>query len=81
LILFLLPPLTGHQLQSTAAAAVTAAIAIAGYIIFPHYNRCQEETLVVAVVLACGILIVVIKRSPASTTMGPHFSFSWRDGN
>jgi hypothetical protein len=81
LILFLWYPLTNHKLQPTAAAAVSAAVAAADYILRPHYNRCQEDNIVVAVVLARSVLVVVVNCSPASTMMGPHPSFSWRDSN
>ncbi len=81
MILFLRYPLTDHKLQPTAAAAVSAALAAADYVLRPHYNRCQEDNIVVAVVLARGVLVVVVNRSPASTTMGPRPSFSWRDGD
>ncbi len=81
MILFLQYPLTNHKLQPTAAAAVSAAVAAADYVLRSHYNRCQEDNIVVAVVLARGILVIVVNRSPALTTMGPRPSFTWHDGN
>ena len=74
-------PLTNHKLQPTAAAAVTAAVSAADYVLRPHCNRCQEDNIVVAVVLASGVLVVIVNRSPVSTTMGPRPSFSWCDGD
>ena len=83
LILFLRYPPINHKLQPTAATAVTAAIATADYnIVRPHRNRCKEDNIVVAIVLACGVLlVVVVDCSPASTTMGPPPSFSSCDGD
>ncbi len=81
LILFLRYPPSDHKLQPTAAAAVSATVATADYVLRPHYNCCQEDNIVVAVVLARGILVVVVNCSPASMMMVPRPSFSWRDGN
>ncbi len=81
MILFLRYPLTDHKLQPTAAAAVSTTVAAADYVLRPHCNRCQEDNIMVAVVLARGVLVVIVYRSPALTTMGPRPSFSWRDGN
>ncbi len=81
LILFLRYPLTDHKLQPTAAVAVSAAVPATDYVLRPHYNQCQEDNIVVAVILACGVLVVVVNRSPALMIMGPRPSFSWRDGN
>ncbi len=74
-------PLTDHKVQPTAAAAVSAAVAAADYVLRPPYNRCQEDNIVVAIVLARGILVVIVNLSLALTTMGPRPSFSWRDGD
>jgi hypothetical protein len=81
LILFLRHPLTDHQLQLTAAAAVTAAVATTDYFIRPHCNRCKVDNIVVAVVFPCGILIVILDCSLALMMMGPRPSFSWRNGD
>ncbi len=81
LILFLQYPPTNHKLQPTATAAVTAAVAAADYVLRPYCNRCQEDNIMVAIVLARSILIIVVNRSPASTKMGPRPSFSWHDGD
>ncbi len=80
LILFLRYPPTNHKLP-TAAAAVTATIAAADFVLCPHHNRCKEDNVVVAVVLVCSILVVIVNCSPALTAMGPSSSFSWGDGN
>ncbi len=58
-----------HKLQPTAAAAVTAAVTAADYVLRPHCNRCQEDNIVVAVILACGILVVIVNCSSALMTM------------
>ncbi len=81
MILFLWYPLTDDKLQPTAAAAVSATVATADYILRPHYNRCQEDNIVVAIVLARGVLVVIVNCTPALTTMGPRPSFYWCDGN
>jgi hypothetical protein len=74
-------PPTNHKVQPTAAAAVTAAVVAADYVLRPHCNRCQEDNIVVTVVLARSVLIVIVKPSPALTTMDPRPSYSWRDGD
>jgi hypothetical protein len=76
----LVPP-NRPQTAANCAAAVTATVAAADYVLRPHCNHCQEDNIVVAVVLARGILVVVVNRSPVSTMMGPRPSFSWCDGN
>ncbi len=43
LILFLPYPPTDHQLQPIAAAAVTAAVATADYVVRSHRNCCKEK--------------------------------------
>jgi hypothetical protein len=73
-------PLTGHQLQPTATAAVTTAVAAANYVIHHYRSRCKEDNIIAAIAFACGVLIVIINHSPASTTMGPRSSFSRRNG-
>jgi hypothetical protein len=81
LILILLYPLTNHKLQPTATAAVSAAVAAADYVLCLHYNRFQEDNIVVAIILARGVLVVVVNHSLTSTMMYPCPSFSWHDGN
>ncbi len=63
-------------MQPTAAAEVSAAVAAADYVLRPHYNHCQEDNILVAIILARGVLVVVVNRSPALMTMGCRPSFS-----
>jgi hypothetical protein len=81
LIPFLRNPPINHQLQPTAAATVTAAVAAADYVVRPNRNPQKEDNIVVAIFFACRVLFVIVNRSPASTMMGPHPSFSQGDGN
>ncbi len=75
------PPPTNHQMQPTAIAGETSAIATANYVVRPHCSHRKEENVVVAVILAHGVLVIVIDCSPALMTMGPCPSFSWHNSN
>jgi hypothetical protein len=45
-------------LQQTAAAAVTAAVAAANYILRPHCNPYKDNNVVVPAILACSVLLI-----------------------
>jgi hypothetical protein len=68
LIFFLPHPPTDHQLQPTAIAAVTSTIAATKHIVHLHRSHCKEDNIVVAGVLARGVLAIVVNCSTASTT-------------